>query len=344
MKTLELTPQQWQQVHDARTEWLAAGLSTDLADRPTAETAITEMYRLIGKPKPQFVWVDSPASAMLAVWLLGDGLKTIKTQFWSQLWSQLGSQLWEQLGDQLGSQLGSQLGEQLGGQLREHVYRSFWGAFEAYWIAHYEVPRRLGIVTYPAEASRRLDLWADIARSTGPWWPYENIVICSERPSVIRMEGTGSTARLHCPDGPTVAYRDGWALHSWHGTRVPADLIEDGWSTDRILKEPNAEIRRCAIERLGWDRFITDAKLEQVGCTVPDPGNCGQTLALYDVPEAIYDEPVRVLLVTNGSVERDGTRRRFGLTVPAHIADPVEAAAWTFDFPIQAYRALEVRR
>jgi len=29
-------------------------------------------------------------------------------------------------------------------------------------------------------------------------------------------------------------------------------LIEEGWTTDRILKEENAEIRRCAIERTGW--------------------------------------------------------------------------------------------
>jgi Domain of unknown function (DUF6745) len=34
-------------------------------------------------------------------------------------------------------------------------------------------------------------------------------------------------------------------------------------------------------------------------------------------------------MCTNGTAERDGTRRRYGLKVPAHISDPVEAAAWT---------------
>lgn len=44
----------------------------------------------------------------------------------------------------------------------------------------------------------------------------------------------------------------------------------------------------------------------------------------------MYPTSVRVLLCTNGTVERDGTRRRFGLTVPADCADPIEAAAWTY--------------
>jgi len=123
--------------------------------------------------------------------------------------------------------------------------------------------------------------------------------------------------------------------------RVPADLIETGWDTQRILKEPNAEIRRCAIERMGWPAFITEARLKQVGATVDDPGNPGQTLALYDVPERIYDAPIRVLICTNATVERDGTRHTFGLTVPEHIATPLAAAAWTFDIPESEYAALD---
>lgn len=55
----------------------------------------------------------------------------------------------------------------------------------------------------------------------------------------------------------------------------------------------------------------------------------------------IFDEPVRVLLCTNGTPERDGVRRRFGLTVPGSIQEPVAAAAWTFDLGPSEYRLLE---
>jgi hypothetical protein len=183
--------------------------------------------------------------------------------------------------------------------------------------------------------------------TAGWWWPHHQFVMVSNRPTELHLEQVRPTGwgshRLHRADGPAIRWRDGWALHYWHGTRVPADLIETGWTTDRILREPNTEIRRCAVERLGWDRFVTDAHLTQVGQTVPDPGNPGADLALYDVPEAIYNEPVRVLLARNGTPEHDGTFRRFGLTVPADIGDPIAAAAWTYSLHPDEYAQLARR-
>jgi hypothetical protein len=153
--------------------------------------------------------------------------------------------------------------------------------------------------------------------------------------------------RLHNADGPAVLYRDGFAVHAWHGTRVPPDLIEPGWSIERIFTEDNAEIRRCAIERLGWPEFITASGMTQVGDAVPDPGNAPHELSLWDLPERLrdtYDEPARVLLCTNGSLERDGSRHRFGLIVPARHADPVAAAADLYGVPAELYAELQVRR
>jgi hypothetical protein len=332
-----LTDTQWQQVHAARADWLATGLSTTPANCPTAETAITEMYRLIGKPTPQFVWVDSPPAAALAIWLF-DGLAGKSTK------GQLRGQLWDQLWDQLRGQLW----DQLGGQLPEAAWSYFSTYYDIGWIAFYHVPHTMGIVTYDPEVLRRLTLWVDIARSANMWWPFEGICVMSERPSVVHTEPwvgrEPGMVRLHCEDGPSIQYRDGWTVHTWHGTRVPADLIEgEGWSTEQILKETNQEIRRCAIERIGWDQFIDRAELHQVGDPAADPGNPGNTITLYELPDQLYDEPVRVLLCTNGTVERDGTRRRFGLTVPAEIDDPIAAAAWTYNWPTAAYRKLARR-
>lgn len=157
----------------------------------------------------------------------------------------------------------------------------------------------------------------------------------------VRPTGWGSH-RLHREDGPAVRFNDGWGVYAWHGVRVPADLIEQGWDTARILREPNAEIRRCAIERLGWDQFVIDAELALIDES-DDPGNPGQRLGLYVVPEQIYDEPVHVLLCTNGTHERDGTRRRFGLTVPATVRTAIGAAAWTYALDEADYAQLARR-
>lgn len=120
--------------------------------------------------------------------------------------------------------------------------------------------------------------------------------------------------------------------------QLPGRWVIVAPSTEAITAENNVEVRRCAIEPLGWDRFIAEAGLVPVtaghgtdltAACVPDPGNPGQHLVLYDVPERLWGSRIRLLMCTNGTPEPDGTRRRYGLKVPAHISDPVEAAAWT---------------
>ena len=137
-----------------------------------------------------------------------------------------------------------------------------------------------------------------------------------------------------------MVWDDGTASHVVHGVRLPFDLVRPGWSIDRILAERNTEVRRIAIERLGWDRFIAEAELALVDGPVPDPGNPGNTLSLYDLPAA-YGDDARLLLCSDASPERDGTVRRFGLHVPASIDDALAAAAWTFDLDRRTYQDLD---
>ncbi len=53
--------------------------------------------------------------------------------------------------------------------------------------------------------------------------------------------------------------------------------------------------------------------------------------------------PNRMLLAVNGSAERDGRRRRYGLSVPASIEDPVVAAGWSYGLSGAQYAQL-IRR
>ena len=180
----------------------------------------------------------------------------------------------------------------------------------------------------------------EIAESAGWIWVYRSFCILTERPVELHRDAQG---RLHNESGPAVLYRDGFGVWAWHGVRVPQDMIETDWSVDQILREPNSEIRRCAIEKIGWDRLVDSMGLTPVA-TSPDPGNPGQVIDLYDLPRQVYDEPVRLIVVANGTVESDGRRRRFGLTVPAEISDPVAAAAWTYDVPKEMYLTIAARR
>ena len=62
-----LTPEQEARLPVFHREWLDIGRSTELADRPRAEAAISAMYAHIQQPAPAFVWCDSPLTAHLAM-------------------------------------------------------------------------------------------------------------------------------------------------------------------------------------------------------------------------------------------------------------------------------------
>ena len=225
---------------------------------------------------------------------------------------------------------------QVRGQVRAQVRRAVWGQHEAGYLGWCDAMQLIGVNLDVAGLST-------VARNAGWWWPMRDTVILTDRPDTLHRDPQG---RLHCETGPALRYRDGWAIHAIHGVRVPADLIEHGWDVARILEEGNAEVRRAAIELTGWEHFISDSGLTLVA-SAPDPGNPPHELELYDLPDRLrdmYDDQARILLCTNGSVEPDGTRRRYGLPVPAHHNDPVAAAADLYGWPAEAYRQLEVRR
>jgi hypothetical protein len=211
-------------------------------------------------------------------------------------------------------------------------------------VIEYEVPRRLGIVSYDARDSEWLDQWCVLARSCGWWWSFERACFLTERPVIARATKDRSPSAWrplvpHCPDGPAIAFRDGWAVHAWHGRHVPAAVVEGSWDIARIFAERNVEVRRCAIEKAGWDEI--ERQLHRVA-SAPDPGNPGQVLTLCDLPEGSAIG-ARVLLCSNGTPEADGTRRRFGLLVPARHTDPVAAAAETYGWSRRQYKSLARR-
>lgn len=168
------------------------------------------------------------------------------------------------------------------------------------------------------------------------WWPTRDFIMVCDRPAELHLD---SGDRLHNDSGPSIRWPDGWGVCFWHGTQVPADLIDPGWTPEQILAELNTETRRCAIERIGWDRFVTAAQLAELDRS-PDPGNPGQLLRLFDLPGRVPSRRMRVLLCTNATRELDGGRHSFGLAVPPDCPTALAGAAWTFDLTEAEYLKL----
>jgi hypothetical protein len=295
---------------------------------------------------------------------------------WKQLNSRMGDRLWDspqrlferELVDRLEVQVGTQLELEVRMQINDylrdqygltHQLHNVWDTI--YWLllrdfsdeftvdtsrkitrpsgiysalrtlASYPFYRQLG-ARYADDSNDLLDALMDTC-DLGWWWPYHHWAILTDRPVKLYRD---RQANPHHETGPAITYADGWSVCAWRGITVPADLIEGRWSVARILAENRMGIRRSAIAKMGWDRFIAEAALGQIGPTVPDPSDPRQVLTLYDAPQLRYEDGARVLLCTNATPEPDGTHRRFGIVVPADIRDPLAAAAWTFDlFPDQ---------
>jgi hypothetical protein len=344
---------------EIREEWLGLALSTLPADRPAAEAAISGLYHLIGLGPPRFHWVSSPAVAMETVppGVRPPPLETIERVSRWPLPSRFSSMM-RQLSIELDGharQVHPLMDRLIRREVLSSLARSYaaslmmairaahqphWGGswYEVQhvsWIAHYDALRRAVGVVFTPEQTRQLDLWTAVARSCAWWWPREEVCVVSERPAAVHTEvwGDAGEVRLHCADGPALCYADGWDLYVWHGAQVPSWVVTDP-SVERIARETNVEVRRCAIEHLGWSAYIDRAGLRLVA-SAPDPGNPGSELRLYDMHRR-----TRVLLAVNGSVERDGRRRRYGLTVPAFLDDPIAAAGWTYGLSAEQYSLL----
>jgi hypothetical protein len=72
------------------------------------------------------------------------------------------------------------------------------------------------------EAPPILRAAAEIGRSSGMWWPYENAAILCDRPVEIRLNDRHVP---HREDGPAVVFRDGWQVYAWNGKAVPERWI-----------------------------------------------------------------------------------------------------------------------
>jgi len=162
------------------------------------------------------------------------------------------------------------------------------------------------------------------------WYPHRDFIMVCERPSVIHREltrprGWGSH-RLHCADGPAVAWPDGWGVYAIHGVRVPfhqRHVVErpDTITVAEIETERNAELRRVMIDRYGPARYVTDSGAVVVHELPPEHQMVGLRTARLLRKEVPDDEPIIYVDLLNSTPEPDGSIKRYMLRVDPNAYD-----------------------
>jgi Domain of unknown function (DUF6745) len=336
--------------------WFDRGLATMPADRATAEEAVRAAYASAGLTPPErFEWRDSPHAAALAAMALtpeeaGASVRTkLRTRpwaaaraeltaalgaaGWAQHWAATSARNWQLINDRVVTPLRTRLAAELTGsddasddelaKARITLVDAVHGQHDAAWLAAFtdavsgKVPDALAGL-------------AGVARAAGWWWPYERVVILTERPTGVHRDNLG---RLHHGDGPALSYPDGWGLHAWGGMPIPASVAAElpHLTVERIREEENAEVRRVMLEYFGFERYLHDSGATEV--------HRDETGILWRV-EFDDDEPLVMVEVINSTPEPDGSRRTYFLRVPPGTETAREGVAWTFGLTADEYQPL----
>ena len=217
-----------------------------------------------------------------------------------------------------------------------------------------------------------------IATYTSGIWPFDGQqVIVSRRPIEIRLD---ALRRAHHAHSPAAVWPDGWSFDAFEGIVVPAwnrsaqdrtIAAAQRRRLEQIKSMGSFDQAMAMVRRMGWPQFIRSlahlddlpgefglisypgtgalgsVQITTLGQVVPDPGNPGGDLRLYSIQVGnawIGTARLRVLVCTNGTPEPDGTRREYGIVVPADFeGDALAAAAWAYGLKRRQYAQLARR-
>lgn len=187
-----------------------------------------------------------------------------------------------------------------------------YGQNDANWLGFYDYCRRvLGLKkqTWGFEAA------IEYAKSSGWFIPFSFCACLSERYSLLRLDEKGL---LHSEDGPALSYPDGWSIFVWHGTVIPASLIEerDKLTVPQILKEENVQLKNAMLGIYGTERFIS----ETGAVSVSGNGRGKRLLKVPEIGEIPQSKVAEVACPYTGKLELK--------SVPYLIKDWQQTLAW----------------
>ena len=132
------------------------------------------------------------------------------------------------------------------------------GQFEVEWITYYLFNRDVLGVEYDSTANIGLEIYKDLAESSGAHFFLDDCAIIINRPAVVKLNDDGL---MHSEDSPAIMYRDNSTrIYAINGHVIAGWIIEhpELITIDKIDTENNAEVRRIMIEILFLNHYIFD--------------------------------------------------------------------------------------
>ena len=283
----KLTKEQEAKFDEYREKWTKIGLCTDPADRPTAEKAIVESYKLAGLDPPEkIVWCGSPLSMARANSVGNSVLNSALNSVWNSVGDSVRNSVMNSVYNSVGDSVVNSVYNSVKNSVRNSVYNSvynsgysIYGQHDAGHLSFYDY---FNEVVGLKEETNKVQGLISLAKSAGWALPHENICWVSERHQVLNRDNRG---RLHCLTGPAVIYPDGWEIYAINGVLVPEKVVKhpESYTEEDINNEKNSEVIRVLAERLGWDKFLNIMGSKRIDIWV-DP-RTGLVYELLDTKE-----------------------------------------------------------
>ena len=167
--------------------------------------------------------------------------------------------LWVSLRASLGDSLRASLWDSLRASLRDSLWDSLgasaWDSLTPEWVccwaAMFEFSSQIGV----SFDQNKYDLFLNYCKEVGWIFPFENIVIACERPTV-RWNDAGE---IHSENSPAIEFKD-FSVWAIDGIRVPEKIVlaPESQTIEEIQSEDNEEVRRIRISRYGWTNYLRE--------------------------------------------------------------------------------------
>jgi hypothetical protein len=303
-KIEKLTDEMLMRIPKIRDEWIQKILSCKPIDRDKATTLLNSIYADIKLPKPTIFFLPNPKYLLIAPHLASRDIVTNLTTS-------------EQLTDMIDE---SQDNNKYTGVEADNLLFS-WGYI--HWIAY------LDFFGDYIEESKTIYEKFKLIDHIKIINPFENVCFVSENPKFIHRD---TSNRLHCTNGPAIAFDKGFELYRWKGVRFPKEALLPGWLTrEKILSEKNVELRRIYTEIIGCENLISFFKFKMV-----NQDHVGK-LWKGELPTG---EQICMVELCDSTPEIDGTRKRYFEFVPFDIETSHQAVAWQFNITPDQYNPL----
>lgn len=273
----ELTPEQEAMLDVVAAEWKAIGECPDKADLERCKEIIPRVYIAADLIPPTEI-------------LLADGPVHA-------------AEMARQLDQQVDR-------ENLHKTLQEYIGDQVYGNHDAPWLAFYAFM----LDQCHMEICEPLRPLIDLAKHCGWWGPYDTRAIVQHRCTRFLRD---EEERLHCEDGPSVAWPDGTKLWDIHGIEVDEQIVmrPETQTVEQINKEESGDVRSIRIERFGWVRYLKETSARLIH---------NRKNEVEGTLEALYQSPTG----ENRLVVTCPTGRLFSLGVPAAVTTCEQAANW----------------